>query len=481
MLQLPEMLINANKLCRSLVIITFVVLIVIMPSVRLRLLPETIIWYMDAQRLLEMILLVFILLEAILAGVQPSASIAEKMLPSRVQYGLLLLVALSLVSTYFSLSPRVSIIEITTFIGLFYLTLFVAKLFHKNKEVFLKGLIYILWVSVLLYMVSFYVGYVTAIIFKSPLRWPMPFSGFSNIRHFNQYQAWGLGLIYLPLLCFDLKKNGRILLNTALVLWWAMLFYSASRGITIAWIAGMVITIAAYRNSALPFLRLHLSNAIVGGGIYYLLFKIVPFQLDSILLTGTVIRDVTNDRIELWKIALELIQNNPFLGVGPMHYAWYSATNAHPHNSVLQLAAEWGLIATLIILAIATHGTASWIKRFNNYTLRTNSNSDSSLAVVLFFSLAANVAYSLVDGVIVMPISQVLMFTIIGLMVAHCTYDKSASTSSNSTTEIIVASLTLAALIWSTMPEITKGLLGNEKGFSIGYTAAGPRYWREMK
>jgi zinc transporter ZupT len=103
------------------------------------------------------------------------------------------------------------------------------------------------------------------------------------------------------------------------------------------------------------------------------------------------------------------------------------------------------------------------------------------LAIVLFFTLIANAAYSLVDGVIVMPISQVLMFTIIGLMIGYYSKNDVAEVKRKSFFLPIFAGITLITLTWSTLPEILQSASGDAKRFSMGYTAAGPRFWLEVK
>lgn len=329
-------------------------------------------------------------------------------------------------------------------------------------------------------MLSFYTGYITATIVKKPLIWPFPFTGFTNIRSFNQYQLWGLGLLLLPLICFELKKSTRILLHIAMVAWWVLLYYSASRGVLIAWLIGACITILVYQKIAWPFLKLQLAYLIGGFASYYVLFKFIPKMHGSLLVTNTVIRETTNDRLDLWNQAIIMIKTYPIFGVGPMHYAWFNKTNGHPHNSILQLAAEWGLPATAIILAIAIYAFYCWFKKFSPNQMKTKSTLDKNLAVILFFTMITNAAYSMVDGVIVMPISQVLMFTMIGLVIGQ--YVTAVNVFPHqSTLRPWIAGLLLITLAWSTYPEIKQGLSGDRKGFSMGHTAIGPRFWRETK
>jgi O-antigen ligase len=197
------------------------------------------------------------------------------------------------------------------------------------------------------------------------------------------------------------------------------------------------------------------------------------------ILTSTVLRDQTNDRISLWKQAWSMIQTYPWLGVGPMHYAWYpNAIAAHPHNSILQLAAEWGLPATLLLLSLAVYGMFCWLQRFNPITLQATNN--QHLAVVLFFTLIANACYSMVDGVIVMPLSQVMMAVILGLMLGL--YNDNQLTKKTKHFNFIrrlFAAIVLIGLVWSVLPELLPRLLGNEQMIPKGYQTVGPRFWQE--
>ena len=480
----PSLILQQMKF---LAIFSFIALIVLLPSVQF--MPSYIIWFNDRQRLIELLLLSFVLLNYIVSSLLIKQGLLA--VPKQLRRAFFILLALASISAYFAHSPRQACIEISVFAGLCYLSLFVARLYTDNKQKFITHISYALWASILLYMLSFYTGYITATIFKTPLTWPFPFTGFSNIRSFNQYQLWTLGLICLPLLAFDIKKTTRIWLHLALIAWWVLLFYSASRGVLVAWLAGMFVTIIIYKKSAWLFLKLQIMNMALGFCSYYLLFKIIPALNVSSLITSTMSRGTTYDRIGLWQQALILIGESPIFGVGPIHYAWYNNSNAHPHNSLLQLAAEFGLPATIIILCIAGYGIYSWLKKYNANSLQANilivtSKLECNLAILLWFTVTTNAAYSLVDGVIVTPISQVLMFTIIGIMIGlYCDGRPSINDSKTVKNQYqfrpIFAAIVLAVMVLACLPELVKGLSGNEKGFSMGYTAAGPRFWHETK
>lgn len=462
---------------KYLVIFVYLVLIILSPSIEL--MPSYISAH-DGQRLIALLLLVLISIHNISDRLSPCNLIQVS---KSVRNLFILLLALALISAFFKAQlPRHAIIEISIFSSLCYLALFTGGLFVQHKEVFIKQIVFVFWVSILLYMFGFYVGYISAYVSKTPLQWPQPFLGFSNIRLFNQYQFWTIGLITLPILAYDFSRKTNLWLTLALSCWWVILFYSASRGVFIAWAAAIVVTGFVFKKIAWSFLRLQIINIATGFCGYYVLFKLVPSLQQFNIVTGEILRSTTNDRTELWNICLKMIEFNPILGIGPLHYYWYTRLGTHPHNSVLQLAAEWGIPATLIILTLASYGIYCWLKKFNASSLKNATSLDTNLSIILFFTIVSNAAYSLVDGVIVMPISQVLMFTIIGLMIGQSLCKKTKADfkeAMNHRLRSKFAGIVVIALIWSTLPEIIQGLSGNQRGFSPGNNIVNPRIWMQ--
>lgn len=474
-----------------LVVLAYLVLITFSPSIHF---IQSITFH-DCQRLLQLVLLSFVLINAATYVVSP-----EKLIPinKNIRIGFYILLTLAIISSFNSIVPRQAIIEISIFSALCYLAIFVAKLYEEDKKVFIKRLTYALWVSILLYLVSFYVGYITAILFKKPLVWPNPLYGFSNVRLFQQYQLWGLGLICLPLLTLDMTNKTRVCLHFALTSWWVLLFYAASRGVVIGWFIAVIVCAVIYKRSAWPFLRIQLINAFTGLLAYQILFKLVPSLLaksteTATIATSTIFRTMASDRINLWEAALTMIGNFPFFGVGPMQFYWHNKYGTHPHNSILQLTAEFGLPFTLSLLAIIVFGFYCWFKRFNIIQLQLKSKLDSNLSIVLFFTIIANGAYSLVEGVIVMPISQVLMFTSIGLMIGqYIEVDDYKINNQINNGKLrfrpIFAIVLFITMTFATFPEIKRGLTvnqrylkQNETAFSLAPNTIVPRIWVQQR
>jgi putative inorganic carbon (hco3(-)) transporter len=472
--------IDTAIITKSSVILAFLALITFLPSVDF--MPNYI-YFHDSQRLLELLLLSLVLLHTIL---NKTKIIELKQINKHLRITLFLFLGLTCTSILFAKSSRHAIIEVSIFSSLLYLSIFVANLYQEDKEAFIRRLIYCIWAGTLLYIISFYVGYITAITFKTPLHWPYPFAGFNNIRSFNQYQLWPLAFITLPLLTFNLKKNTQVYLYFALTCWWVLLFYSASRGVLVAWLVGVISIAGIYRKFAWPMLKIQFINIATGFSGYYFLFKYIPSLSGTSVITSTIERETTSDRTALWLECLKFIEEYPLFGVGPMNSPWHNSIMLQPHNSILQLASEWGLPATSIILSLAGYGIYCWLKKFNTHTLQNQSSLDKNFTVILFFTLVTNAAYSLVDGVIVMPLSQVFMFTMSGLMVGHYFYDSSvtknpAHQNKNISFSQVFASITLIALVWSTLPEIIQGLNGYERGFSMGPNTINPRIWLQIR
>ncbi len=470
-------MLRTHIIIKSLIFALFAVLICLSPT--LNIIPKKLVVtsFHDSQRLLELVFISIVLLYSVIPK-HPFIVINETL-----RNALYALIALAITSSYLSLSPRHAYIEISLFAGLSYFAILIMRLHHENHAQLIKWLTYAFWAGISLSMVSFYVGYITATVFKTPVIWPAPLTGFGNVRFFNQYQLWTLGLITLPLLAFDLKHTyTRRMLHIGLVAWWAILFFSGSRGVLLASLVGVISTAIIYKKTAWPFIRLQLMHITAGLISYVVLFQIIPNLRESAVVTGTIMRDTTSDRLELWKLSLELIREHPFFGVGPMNFAWYNnGISAHPHNSLLQLMAEWGLPATAIIVSLAGYGLFCWIKRFNTNSLQSLTKLNFNLVIVLFFTLITNAIYSLVDGVIVMPISQVMMFTIMGLALGLYHEQHQAIIKEKSIFTSIFAGLVLITLVWSTLPEIVQSASGSTKHFSVGYSASGPRLWQEVK
>ena len=115
--------------------------------------------------------------------------------------------------------------------------------------------------------------------------------------------------------------------------------------------------------------------------------------------------DISSSRFRLWKHALTLIAQQPWLGVGWGQYGFaYALTpmadrqprfDDHAHNLVLQLAAELGIPLALVILVLL--GVALWLAIRNVRRLAGAASlaGRSALAMILFMGVHSMLEYPL--------------------------------------------------------------------------------------
>jgi O-antigen ligase len=439
----------------------------------------------DDKRVIQLVLIACSLIWILLGGLKQHRYLSDWSISLKACIYALL--SFAFLSSLLAESPRHAFLEFSLFIGLFYLSVLISSSWHEQSNKLLLLLISSITLGAVLYMIGFYTGYLASFLEAIPLEWPEPFFMFSNVRAFNQYQLWTLGLLCLPLLVsVGLENNHKRWFFASLSAWWVLLFASGSRGVLAAWLLSMLATFWVYRRFARSFLVLQIKCCAIGFASYLLLFVWLPKfnQGGGSVITTTVLRAETSDRLGLWRLAGAMIEAHPWLGVGPMHYAWYpNPLAAHPHNSLIQLACEFGLPATGLIVFIFGYGIYRWWQRFNVTTLSALPERDGQLAIVLFFTVVAEAIYSLVDGVIVMPLSQVMMAVMLGLMMGL--YQQNQVTLPVSPvldlSHRLLAGVTLVVLVWAVLPELIPRILGDYDQIPLGhhYQIMAPRFWQE--
>jgi O-antigen ligase len=121
-------------------------------------------------------------------------------------------------------------------------------------------------------------------------------------------------------------------------------------------------------------------------------------------------------RVELAKVALSMITDHPWLGVGPMHFAYIdNGYGAHPHNFWLQLGAEWGLP----VLGLVAAACIVLYRRVAGAAWRTRHDADAGLLpACLLAALTVWIVGTQFDGYMVVPTSQVASAVVLMLCVA---------------------------------------------------------------
>jgi len=125
------------------------------------------------------------------------------------------------------------------------------------------------------------------------------------------------------------------------------------------------------------------------------------------------IREGLSAREVIWKLALQMTLDNPWLGAGPMHFAAIqNSVAAHPHQMILQWSSEWGIPATLIALYLIGTGMLRGL-------VVVRSQHSTPVDAALWLSLCNALVLAQVDGVFVMPYSEVWITVIAGLALSR--------------------------------------------------------------
>ncbi|MCF7970329.1 MAG: O-antigen ligase family protein [Methylococcaceae bacterium] len=387
-------------------------------------------FFYDGKRIAEisLIVLAFISLSASKAA-QTRLIHSVSILNKKTLCLLSIILVLGLISSIFAPSPRYALIEVLTFFSLFIVALLCAPIW-RHLHTLLPWIGLALLASFAIQEVKFLSYYGAFLISKSEFDFYDFFFTFSHPRFFNQYQIWTLPLLTLLLrMDHPLQKVNRyrVLLWIIAIIWWGMLFTTNGRGALTGVIGSYIVTYAIFRHKAKDFLNTTLLLMFWGFIFYQILFHLIPYfradntlQLLNINNNPLQIRSTSSGRLtDLWPTALQMIQKNPWLGIGPMHFqAWNgSEILAHPHNSLLQLGAEWGLPALLAILLLIYTTLSTWVRRFNVHTLNSEHKNFNLALIGLTFSLSSAFILSLFSGVIVMPMSHLM-----GILVASLAF-----------------------------------------------------------
>lgn len=243
-------------------------------------------------------------------------------------------------------------------------------------------------------------------------------SGFSNKRFYGQFQTFTLPLLALPLLMPKLPRSLRVAVFALLSVWWLIAISGGTRG---TWLgmgaAGVLLMVLG------PFgrrwLAWQLAAVSLGLLLYGLLFSVLAGYLGIETSSGASDRLTTSlsGRAEIWWQAWHMIVERPWLGFGPMQFADIPNDVAtHPHQAILQWASEWGVPSTICVVALAWRGGWATVSLLRERAL--SAQRSDVLRLCLFAALVGALTQSMVDGVIVMPISQLWLALVVGWLMA---------------------------------------------------------------
>ena len=390
--------------------------------------------------------------------------------------------ALGGVSAALSAYPGFAWLEWATLLLLLGMALVIAeqaKCWRVDFDIWAMRLLFLMAVVISLKIMMWYV---LTIVGGEPLDTAGLFkSSFSNRRVFGQVASLVIPLLAYPLLNTDMPRVQRWGLFALLALWWMLLIMSGSRGSWVALVAAAVVLAAVAWRASSGWIRVQLCALGAGVLLYVVLFVGVPVWLGLDVTLENRLSQLTelNGRAELWAIAWTQIQAHPWLGVGPMHLAAIrNDIAAHPHNAILQLAAEWGVPAALALIVPVAVGMLRLLAK-----LRQQDVSPNILLVCLTASLLAASVLSMVDGVIVMPYTQTWLVLVAGWAMGVYFRDAAAKPVGLESRmfRLVLPALSLfalAALLIGIFPEVLNRAEALRAHIDAGgYVLIPPRYW----
>jgi O-antigen ligase len=266
-----------------------------------------------------------------------------------------------------------------------------------------------------------------------------------------------------------------------LVFLWSANIALGTRAIWFAYALALplMVLVVGWRKIA-PAALVLAGTAAGGFCIYQLLFVGIPVWLDLGSALPSHLQHLVSisDRIYLWRQSWSQILAHPLLGAGPMHMAALGDSFAsHPHNWVLQVSAEWGVPA-LVALCWALWRFASNLRT----QLRKMQNVSGDLLAPLA-AVAIGLCYGLVDGNLVMPVSQITFALMLGALLGAGSAVLPDTDSARRPIVALVAILVVAsagfllAYVVDTLPR--QGESESAWRQTSKYSEQAPRFWQQ--
>lgn len=331
----------------------------------------------------------------------------------RIPLPLLVALGLGLLAAVFAKYPEWALKEWAKYVAMIGMLLYLGLLLRDESKQ--KNVLAVLLIVSVILTVQFFAFYLAS--FFTGTRDVNPYlmyPGFDNPRFYGQFQT-----ILIPVLhglFFQKNWHTRLfnqkLLATILVLQWVIVWALAGRGVMLGLFGA---TLGLFIVSGFKYKKLLLQIALcalVGFLLYQLLFFWVPEWAGLAQNIPSGLRFGLSKREVLWGGAWQMIQDSPFLGVGPLHFsAVWNHIGAHPHQVILQFAAEWGVPAALLLLLVVVRSMWRGL-----IVLRART---AHLDASLWLALLASLILAQVDGVFAMPYTEGWLAIIGGLALAR--------------------------------------------------------------
>jgi putative inorganic carbon (hco3(-)) transporter len=444
-------------------------------------------WH-DGQRLGQLVLLAVVLL--LLVVPLNRVGIADVWLGMQpwIRWAWVAALALGLLSAVLAAAPRWALLEWGLLVLLILTAFGVAAQRRQLGSLLDQPLVLLIFATATAYATSSCVVYVTMLLigpdYQQIFNIRELYVNFSNLRFFGHLQTLMLPFLLLPAMWWGRTPARRFWLWVVPAVWWVLAVGSGTRGTWVALLVGVVAAGIYGRSAGRRWIQWQMAGLLAGLVGYFLFVILVPQWLEqpaSLLhrageIMSLSLRDV------LWRDAVNLAVQHPLLGTGPMHFAYYAAeVGAHPHNAVLQWLAEWGIPATLLFVGIFAAAGLSYAA-FVGRGVEVVDSRSAQFQVALLAALSGAAAQAMVDGVLVMPVSQTLLALLCGWAMGIYLPQSPGTAGIRSRAAIMTVALFAAGMVaFGIRPEIGR-LAERERAFLANNppgTVLLPRFWTQ--
>lgn len=235
-------------------------------------------------------------------------------------------------------------------------------------------------------------------------------SGYVNVRFFNQLQVMIMPLLFLPFFKQDLAKFRSVSFIVISLHWMVLLQTEARGGLFSLILASSLIMLFLGKDNRKQFIFTLLQTILLGIFLWLVFIIIIPYWLMET--ASFQIRTTSSGRLDLWFFVLKNIPESLWLGFGPMSFTWAEGRplpSAHPHNAVMQVLYEYGVIVFILSCAWVVSRVYSRLKMLSEYKNR--------LLIPILYAVLSGLIYSLFSGVSVMPFAQILFVFLVAMLV----------------------------------------------------------------
>lgn len=449
-------------------------------------------WH-DGQRLAQLAVLGIMVL--LLCATDAGGAVAEfwNGLPRRARLALSAAFGLGLCSVVLAPLPRWALLEWALLLLLIVLALVVAAARRRAGDALDRALVVLFLATATAYAVKTVTVYVAMLLigpdYGVGFNVRELYTGFSNIRFFGHVQTMLLPFLLLPALWWGRTAAQRFLFGIVPVLWWMLAVGSGTRGTWVAVLAGVAAVLLFGGSAGRRWARWQAAGLAAGLLVYGVFILLIPRlqNLPPVFLHRAQDLLSLSLREVIWREAMTDIVQHPLLGIGPMHFAYAAnPVAAHPHNAVLQLMAEWGVPATVLLVLVCAAGGLAYARRVRRLTQSPQSaqSPQALVAVALLAALTGAAAQALVDGVIVMPVSQMLLVLCcgwaLGVYFSGADLSASAGTAARWSGAAVIL-MVAGGVVYGVWPEITR-LEARETAYLEARPSGAvlfPRFWAQ--